>query len=118
MADNDTVIKSQAQMNRCALALAAMSDDVAAAKQIKEFNSDRLKRAFSEEVCVYLATENSCAAAEHLARGSTKYFAALTELQEQYLDAMRIIERHDAYKIQFESARSILSVEKAKIGLL
>lgn len=116
--DNDTIQKSQAQLNRCAMELAKIANDVADAKAVREFSSDRLKRAFSVEVSRFLKQDHSGVAAEHLARSSDQYGSAIHDLEEQYKSAMRVIERHDALKVMFESARSILSTEKAKIGLL
>ena len=118
MTDADTITKAEAQLNRTAKALEAMSQDVADAKTVKEFSSDRLKRAFSVTVAEFLEAGDSGVAAEHKARASKPYGTALHDLSEQYQSALRIIERHDATKALFESARSILSTEKAKIGLI
>ena len=116
--DSDTITRAQKQMNSCALDLAKMSADVADAKTVKEFSSDRLKRAFSVEVAGFLDAGDSGVAAEHKARASKEYGTHLHDLAEQYKTALRIIEQHDALKTKFESARSILSVEKTKIGIL
>lgn len=118
MTDSDTIAKAQAQLNRCALDMAAMASDVADSKTIKEFTNDRLKRAFSVEVERFLSAGDSAAAAEHKARASAPYGAHLHDLMEQHRSALRVIEKYDATKIQFEAARSLLSVEKAKIGLI
>jgi len=105
-------------MQRCALELEKISADVADARTVKEFSSDRLKRAFSVVVSEFLEAGDSGVAAEHKARASTNYGVHLHDLQEQYKSALRVIEAHDALKVKFESARSILSCERAKIGLL
>lgn len=105
-------------MQRCALQLAAMSDDVADAKQIKEFNHDRHKRALSMVVADFLEQGESGVAAEHKARASGVYGAQLADLGEQYKAALRIIEKADAARVLWESARSLLSTEKAKLGIL
>lgn len=118
LSDNDTITKSEAQLNRCAKALEAMSNDVGDAKTVKEFSSDRLKRAFSVTVAEFLEAGESAVASEHKARASKPYGTALHDLGEQYRTALRVIEQHEATKALFEAARSILSTEKAKIGLL
>lgn len=118
MTDNDTISKAQAQMNRCAMDLAKMSADVADAKTAKEFTSDRLKRALSVTVAEFLEAGEGVGSSEHKARAAASYGAALHDLQEQHKSALRVIEKHDALKIMFESARSILSTEKAKMGLI
>jgi hypothetical protein len=117
-ADHETITKAQMQMQRCALDLEKLAADVADAKVIKEFNSDRLKRAFSASVAEFLASGDSATAAEHKSRASKAYAVALMDLQEQYKAAMRVIEQHDALKTKFESSRSILSCERAKLGLI
>lgn len=118
MTDSEKITRAEAQLNRCAKTLEGMSQDVADAKTVKEFSSDRLKRAFSVTVAEFLEAGDSGVAAEHKARASKAYGSALHDLGEQYRTAMRVIEKHDATKALFESARSILSTEKAKIGLL
>lgn len=118
MTDSDTISKAQAQMNRCAMDLAKLSNDVADAKTVREFSGDRLKRAFSVSVVEFLDAGDSGVASEHKARASKAYGAALHDLGEQYKTAMRVIEQYDGLKVQFESARSLLSVEKAKLGIL
>jgi hypothetical protein len=118
LTDNDRVLAAQKQMNNCASELCKLANDVADARTVKEFNSDRLKRAFSVEVTGFLESGDSGVAAEHKARASKEYGTHLHDLAEQYKTAMRIIEQHDALKVKFESARSILSTEKAKMGLL
>jgi len=116
--DSDTIVKAQAQLNRCALGLEKMASDTADARTVKEFSSDRLKRAFSASVAEFLASGDGLGASEHKARASAQYGSHLTDLELQYKEAMRVIEKHDALKASFESARSILSCERAKIGLI
>lgn len=118
MTDNDTITKAQAQMQRCALKLQSMAPDCADARTVKEFSSDRLKRALSINVAEFLEAGDSSAAAVDKARASKPYGTQLHDLSEQYRAAMRVIEQHDALKIVFESSRSILSCERAKIGLI
>lgn len=117
-ADHHTILKAQAQMQRCVKKLEALANDVADARTIKEFNSDRLKRALSVTVAEFLATGESGVAAEHKARASAVYGAQLHDLMEQYKTAMRVIEQHSALQAMFDSSRSLLSTEKAKLGLL
>jgi hypothetical protein len=118
LTDQDTITQAQAQLNRCALDLAKLGNDVADARAIREFSSDRLKRAFSVEVTRFLEGGESAAASEHKARASAQYGAHLADLMEQHRQALRVIEQYDGLKVQFESARSILSVEKSKLGLI
>lgn len=116
--DNDLITQAEKQLHRCAKDLQGLAQDVADAKTVKEFSSDRLKRAFSVTVAEFLEAGDSGVAAEHKARASKPYGTSLHDLSEQYQSALRVIEKHDALKVMFESARSILSTEKAKLGLL
>lgn len=117
-ADNDTIVKAQVQMQKCVKRLEAIANDVADARTIKEFNSDRLKRALSVTVAEFLEAGESGVAAENKARASAVYGAQLHDLMEQYKSALRVIEQHSALQAMFESSRSLLSTEKAKLGLL
>lgn len=117
LTDSDTIAKAQRQMNQCALDIAKLANDVADAKTIKEYSSDRLKRALSGSVAVFLDEGLTGVAAEHKARASKEYGTHLHDLEEQFKSAMRVIEKYEGLKIRFESARSILSVERQKLGL-
>lgn len=105
-------------MNKAALEIAGLANDVADAKTVKQFSSDRLKRAFSVAVAEFLEAGESGVAGEHKARAGKAYGAALHDLGEDYKTAMRVIEQAEALKVKFESARSILAVERQKIGIL
>lgn len=118
MSDNNTVQRAQAKLMRCALDLEGMAEEVADARQVREFSHDRCKRALSASVAPLLEEGESGVAAEHKARASAVYGSALHDLELQYRDAMRVIERYEAIKTVFEATRSVLSVERAKIGLL
>ncbi len=118
MTDDTTITRSQSQMQKAALALAAMADELALAKQVKEYNGDRMKRALSERVVVYLGRGESATAAEHHARADELYGVSVDALGLQYEDAMKVIEQAEAQRILWESARSLLSVEKAKLNLI
>lgn len=117
-ADSDTILKAQAQLQRAALALGKMSDDVADARTVKEFSHDRGKRALSVHVTAFLEQGESGVAAEHKARASAIYGSELHDLALQYKEAMRVLEKADGLRVIWESARSLLSTEKAKLGLL
>lgn len=105
-------------MQKCVLALEKISDDAADARQVKDFNTDRSKRALAIVVADFLEKGESAAAAEWKARSSPVYGSALHDLMEQYKAALRVIEKQDALRTKFEASRSLLSVEKAKMGLL
>lgn len=117
-ADHGTVLQAQVQLQRCAKALESMSDSVADAKQIKEYDSDRRKRSLADVMAVLLDGGESAAAAECKARASKAYGDALIHLGVQYREALRVIERYEAQRILWESSRSLLSMERAKVSML
>lgn len=118
MTDDIVITQAQAQLQKCALHLEQIADRVAQAKTVKEFSHDRSKRALALSVTEKLLLGDSAAASEFRGRASNEYGSRLAELESQYEDALKVIEQQDALRCKFESARSILSVEKAKIGLL
>lgn len=118
LSDADPMIRAEEQMMQCVLELERIAQDLADAKTVREFSSDRLKRAFSVSVEEFLTAGDSGVAAEHKARAGKAYGAALHDLSQQYQAAMRVIERANALQVMHESARSILSTEKAKLSLI
>ena len=118
MTSSDTISQAQRQMQKAALELVVMSNDFADSKQIIAYDSDRRKQALAASVNIFLDSGESAAAAEYRARGGIPYAENLTALAAQYNAALRVIEKYEATKILWESSRSLLSVEKAKIGLL
>ncbi len=117
-ADAGTVERAERQLERCATQLAAMSDQLADAKQILEFDPERRRKALSEVVAVLLDAGESAVAAEHKGRASEAYRNALIQLGTQSRDAHRVVERANALKVQWETSRSILSLEKTKISMI
>lgn len=118
-ADYETSLGIARRMNSAVMELVKMSGEVAQARQVKEFNSDRLRRAFSVLVVEQLNNppNSAISAAEHRARASDTWGAALNDLGEQYKTAIRVLETYEAIKTQYEAARSLLSLEKEKIRL-
>lgn len=118
LTDADSIAEAQRRMNDAALALAKMAPEVATAKQVKEYDGERRKRALAVFVMEQLKQEKmSTSLAEHAARASDGWGASLNDLGEQLKSALRVIETHDATMILYESSRSVLSMEKAKIGI-
>ena len=117
LTDSDTTTELQLRMSNAVAQMTRMTGDVANARQVREFNSDRLKRAFSVLVVEELKCGKSVAAAEHAARASDSYGTTLNDLSEQYRTAIATLERYEAFKTQYEAARSLLSAEKAKMAL-
>ena len=118
LADHDTVIEASRKMNEAANKLADMASDVAQAKAIKEYDADRRKRLLSVLVTEQLDKGvKSTAEAENRAKATPSWGTHLNDLQGQLQAAQRVIETHAATVIQYEAARSVLSLEKQKMGL-
>lgn len=94
--------------------LTAMAKTAAAARQIREYDSDRRKRALSLAVrdAMHASPNLSATAAEHIARASESYGAAITALATELRNAEGALSEWDAMKVRFESLRSLLSIQK------
>lgn len=97
--------------------LAGMVDDVGKAKQVNTWDSERRKAALAKYVSPLLATM-SVSAAEHTARASEGYIEAMRVLQRDLYDAERTLAQYEAIKCKWESARSILGMQRALAGNL
>lgn len=56
--------------------------------------------------------------AENRARASASYGQQLNDLGDQLRSALKAIQEYDATVILYEAARSILSCERTKLGLM
>ena len=119
LTDSDTTAELQRRMSHAVSQLTRMAAEVAEAKQVKEFNSDRMKRAFSVLVVEQLNNppNSAISAAEHRARASDAWGAQLNDLSGQYKSAIRVLEQYEAYRTQYEAARSLLAMEREKARL-
>lgn len=97
--------------------LASMVDAVGAAKQVKEWDGERRRAALSKQVAPFL-TDHGVSAAEHMARATDGYINAMRLLQRDLFDAERTLAQYEAIKCRWESARSILGMQRALAGNL
>jgi hypothetical protein len=95
--------------------LEAMCEAVAKARHVREYDSDRRKRALAVEAAKQVGL--SASAAETMARSSMAYYKSMKLLGEEFANAELIIARWDAQKIRCEVARSILSITKEQMRL-
>lgn len=117
-ADYSDTLELQRKLTESADAIQAMSHDVAMAKQVREYDGDRRKRCLAVAALPFLRAGNSSAAAETEARASQAYADAMKALGNQLVEADKILANLEALKIQFEVARSLLSLQKAAISHL
>ena len=92
--------------------LHAMVNDVALARQIKEFSSDQRKTILARYVAPLLAAGQSAVAAEAMARASDEYRAEAEIHAKQYQHAEKVIATWYAVNATWEAARSLFSMSK------
>lgn len=115
--DVNDIAAIQQQLEASRDELAGMVDAVAKAKQIKEWDAERRRAALSKQVAPLLATMG-VAAAEHSARASAGYVEAMRILQLDLYTAEKALAQYESAKCKWESARSILSMQRAIAGNL
>lgn len=117
-ADYSTIEQISERLVEASSALGLMAERVAKAKQVKEYDSDRRKRALSVVVASRLSFGESATAAEHQARATEAYAEMMKTHAEQLASAETVIAEWDALKIKWETARSLLSVQKSLVANL
>lgn len=102
------------QLMDAANELAKKTRMVSAARQIREYDSDRRKRALSLAVRDVLnaAPDTSAAASEHKARASEGFGENMNQLRRELREAEQVIAEWEALKVRWESLRSLLSIQK------
>jgi hypothetical protein len=93
-------------------ALAAMTGEVAVARQVVEYDSDRRRRVLAIAAAPLIAAGASVSAADAEARASATYQTAMKQLGLEYIEAQKVLTTWEANKIRFEAARSMLSAQK------
>lgn len=110
-ADYSDVAALQKRLVEAADRLSALVPELAKARQVREYDSDRRKRALAVAMAPLLS-EGSAAAAEAMARASSGYEKAMKQIAADLLVAEKVIAEHEAVKIQWESARSLLAMQR------
>lgn len=114
-ADYSETIAIQRQLSDCVNKLNAMAGRVALARHVREYDSDRRKRALAIAAMPLLKAGASSAAADTEARASGPYEAAMIQLGKEFVAAEKALAEWDALRIQIEVARSLLSMQKASM---
>jgi len=88
---------------------------VGTARQIREFSSDRRKRALALAIkdVLSISPDMSATAAENAARSQPGYAEKLGQLREELRIAEIAIAENDALRAQHDSLRSLLSFQKS-----
>lgn len=118
MSDFSESFELQRRLSEHADALTAMADDMGLAKQVREFSGDRRKTALARAMAAPLAGGDSVAKAEAEGRASELYNKELKQLANEMTTAEQVIARWEALRIQWESARSLISMQKSQMNQL
>lgn len=92
-----------------------MAGRVAQARQIREYDGDRRKRALAVWALPFLKAGESASAADISARASEGYKSDMYALALALQAAEKTIMEFEAMKIQWESARSLLSLQRETV---
>lgn len=108
--DHTQSLEIAAKLRDAVQKLHNMSDDVGAARQIKEFSSERRKNLLAKYVA--RTVDGSQSARETAARVHPEYSEEFEVLAKQELEAEKIIARWQAENCRYDAARSLLSFSK------
>jgi hypothetical protein len=117
-ADYSSIESISERLIEASNSLGNMAERVAKARQIRDYDGDRRKRALSCAVNDLLKTSDSATAAEHKARASESYAENMKALAASLTAAESVISEWEAAKIKWETARSLLSVQKSLVANL
>lgn len=115
-ADAHDLYKLSRDLENVAIQLEAIGPQVAKAKVVRDYDSDRRRNLLAEFVTPLLA-KNSATAAESMARADETYQKRFKDLSLELNAAYAIISKEAGLQARFEAARSILSSYKAQMSL-
>lgn len=115
MADWTEVAGLQQKMIETVEAMSLLAGHVGMAKHVVEYDGDRRKAALARAMAAPLAGGSSAAKAEPEGRASETYAKEIAVLSRQHESALVSIEEYYALKLQWETARSLLSMQKETV---
>ncbi len=115
VADWSGVDELQRKMVQVVQALEAMADEVGRAAHVREYDSDRRKKALSRAMAAPLEGGESAAKAEALARADAVYSKELEQLAREHLAAEQTFSDWTAKKLVWETCRSLLSMQRETV---
>lgn len=118
MADWSTVEDLQRRMIEAVKAMEQMGPSIGQARQIVEYNNDQKKRCLAIVELPLIKAGASAASAEIEARASPQYESALKQLAKELATAETVRAEYDNLRLQFEAARSLLSLQKESLRQL
>lgn len=117
-ADWTDVAELQKKMADTCDTINGMAQDVGLARHVLEYDSDRRKRALARAMQPALAGGDSAAKAEAEARASEPYGKELNQLAKEHSNAEQTITAWEVAKLQWETARSLLAIQREGIKRL
>lgn len=118
IADFSDCAEIQKRLLKLADEMAAMSTALALARQVREFSSDRRKKTLAVAAMPFLNDGESSASAETKARASSDYATQMQQMAKELITAEKVIADFESKKVQWESARSLLSMVKSQMSNL
>lgn len=107
--DHSQSLEIAAKLRDAVQKLHDMAPDVGAARQIKEFSSERRKNLLAKYMSKYIGTQGM---REIEARNNSDYSEEFETLAKQELEAEKIVARWQAENCRYDAARSLLSFSK------
>lgn len=114
-ADWSSVEGLQRKMVDAVRSMGEMTSSIGAARQVIEYNGDQRKRCLAIVAFPLIKSGASSAAAETESRASDRYGAALDQLARELTAAEATRAEYENLRLQWETARSLLSLQKESI---
>ncbi len=118
MNDSRDISEVEQRLRSCSKRLHQLAPQVGAAKQIRQYDTDRRKNLLAKYVVRALKEGHSATAAEAYGRSDEGYQVALEAIGAQYEHAEKVIAEWDSEFASFEAARSLLSMAKESMKVL
>jgi hypothetical protein len=116
--DMDDLYRVSREADRLSQKLISLRDELADARMVLEYDSERRKSALSRAVlAAFKAGADSTSRAEHEARSSAKYEEDMRLLSQHYAKAEQIRLDFETTKIRLEVLRSMLSTQRSLIEM-
>jgi hypothetical protein len=116
--DHSDVAVIQKRLKTACRKLHELAPEVGMARQIISFDSDRRKNLLARYTVKHIKDGESVAASETLARADTAYEAELSGLADVLTQAETTLRQYEAERCSWESARSLLSMQRETMKTL
>ncbi len=118
MNDNHDISEVEQRLRSCSKRLHQLAPQVGAAKQIRQYDTDRRKNLLAKYVVRALKEGHSATAAEAYGRSDEGYQVALETMSREHEASEKVLAEWEAEQCSFEAARSLLSMMKESLKVL